>query len=74
MASPKTETDTTGRMKESYLLCPHCDGQWVDAHPRTCACGKPATSRDFVLCLACALQRRRCQNCGKRVSVKIDSC
>ncbi|HXV26477.1 MAG TPA: hypothetical protein VD862_00380 [Candidatus Paceibacterota bacterium] len=72
MAEPKGHTKT--QLKESYLLCSHCDGRWVDASPRTCACGAPATSRDFLLCFACALKHRRCQHCGKKVHVKIDSC
>lgn len=78
MSESKRETDTgiaeTGHLKESYLLCPHCDGRWVDANPRLCGCGQPATSKDFLLCLACALQHRRCQHCGKRVQVRIEQC
>ena len=73
MREPKSQTETA-RLKESYLLCPHCDGRWVDAHPRMCACGQPATSKDFVLCFACALRHKRCQHCGKRVSVNIAVC
>ena len=78
MPESKGEADTgvagTDTLKESYLLCTHCDGQWVDAKPRTCDCGLTASSKDFILCLACALRRRRCQHCGKKVNVRIDCC
>jgi hypothetical protein len=59
---------------ESYLLCPECDGTWVDASNGQCHCGEHTTSSDFMLCLACALTQHRCQHCGEHVHVKIAQC
>ncbi len=60
---------------ESYLLCSECDGTWVDAHHGRCThCAEHTTSRDFHLCLACALREKRCQHCGEQMQVRIASC
>jgi hypothetical protein len=61
-------------LPESYLLCPECDGTWVDSRHGHCHCGEHTTSRDFVLCLACALNHQKCQHCGQQVRVRISRC
>ena len=66
---------TEGQLPESYLLCRDCDGTWVDGRNGTCAhCPHPTTSKDFHLCLMCALDEKRCQHCGQEISINISSC
>jgi hypothetical protein len=60
---------------ESYLLCTECDGTWVDSkHGRCTDCPLNTTSKDFHLCLGCALREHRCQHCGQRMHIHITSC
>jgi hypothetical protein len=60
---------------ESYLLCRECDGSWVDARNGSCAhCREHTTSKDFHLCLSCALRERKCQNCSQEIEVNIPTC
>ncbi len=67
--------ETAPGVPESYLLCHDCDGTWVDAHHGNCThCEEHTTSRDFHLCLACALRERRCQHCGEEIQVRITTC
>lgn len=62
-------------LPESYLLCRECDGTWVDSHHGDCAhCTQDTSSRDFHLCLACALHEHRCQHCGQDIQVHITKC
>ncbi|MBP6885740.1 MAG: hypothetical protein KBC02_00645 [Candidatus Pacebacteria bacterium] len=62
-------------LPESYLLCPECDGTWVDSRHGSCAhCPIGTSSQDFHLCLSCALHEKRCQHCGQEITVKIANC
>lgn len=63
------------QLPESYLLCRECDGTWVDARDGQCShCTHETTSRDFHLCLACALREHRCQHCGDQMHIRITTC
>ena len=67
--------ERTEPVPESYLLCRECDGMWVDARDGRCAhCSGQTTSKDFHLCLSCALRERRCQNCSQEIEVHIATC
>jgi hypothetical protein len=61
-------------LPESYLLCRECDGSWVDSRHGKCTCGQHTTSRDFELCLSCALTKHQCQHCGEHMQVRISVC
>lgn len=70
-----TKATSTEPLPESYLLCRDCDGTWVDSRHGDCGhCEGDTTSKDFHLCLACALRTHRCQHCGQQVHVHITSC
>lgn len=70
-----TRKDDAPMVPESYLLCHECDGSWVDANHGRCAhCEEKTTSKDFHLCLSCALREHRCQHCGEQVRLHIASC
>lgn len=71
----KEDAKAPGSIPESYLLCRECDGTWVDSRHGECtACAEHTTSRDFRLCLSCALRDRRCQHCAEQVEVRIANC
>lgn len=60
---------------ESYLLCRDCDGTWVDSRNGRCAhCPLETQSRDFHLCLVCALRQHKCQHCGQEMQIRITAC
>lgn len=70
-----TRKDDAPLVPESYVLCRDCDGSWVDANHGACAhCDGGTTSKDFHLCLSCALREHRCQHCGEQVHLHIASC